>query len=115
MLLQSQPDSTVQDQVHEASHEDGGLDVQMQSTQNNTLLLMIAADRSECADCLSIDFLPQPMTGKHGWMAQAQRVSDIPTHSVPHDPQRRVQPFEDFIERATDQTLADLKQTPGCR
>jgi hypothetical protein len=34
----------VQDQVHEASHEDGGLDVQMQSTQNNTLLLMIAAD-----------------------------------------------------------------------
>jgi hypothetical protein len=45
MLLQSQPDGPVQDQVHEASHEDGGLDVQMQSTQNNTLLLMIAADR----------------------------------------------------------------------
>ena len=71
MLLQSQPDGPVQDQVHEASHEDGGLDVKMQSAQNNTLLLMIAADRSECADCLSIDFLPQPITGKHGWVAQA--------------------------------------------
>ncbi len=48
-------------------------------------------------------------------VAQAQRVSDIPAHAGEHHLQRIVQPFEDRVQGAVDQALAEIEHGSDCR
>jgi transposase InsO family protein len=48
-------------------------------------------------------------------VAQAQRISRIPTHAGEHHLKLIVQPFEDLAQGAVDQTLAEIKHGPDCR
>lgn len=48
-------------------------------------------------------------------VAQAQRVSHIPTHAGEHHLKRIVQPFEDLAQGAVDQSLPEIKHGPDCR
>ena len=49
------------------------------------------------------------------YVAQAQRVGDIPAHTGQHHFKWVVQPFEHLAQCAADQTLAEIKHGRDCR
>ena len=48
-------------------------------------------------------------------VAKAQRVSHIPAYAREHDFQWVVQSFQDLVQGAVDQTLAEIKHGSHCR